>query len=160
MATTMKGKDVIKGSLAECYVSMPDKNGQVLTYNFAHAINLEASMEKNKTTAPVLGKTGKVNITSTWEGSGSMTMHYNTSIMREILEKYKDKGEETYFEILVTNEAPGSSVGTQKVLLKDCSIDGGIIAKFDADADYLDESIDFTFDDFEIQTSFATPETI
>ena len=149
-ATTRKGKDVIKGSLAECWVTI---DGNV--YNFAHAINLEATMEKNKTTAPVLGKTGKVNITSTWEGSGSMTMHYNSSIIRELLYKYKETGEETYFEIQVVNEAPGSSVGRQTVILKDCTVDGGILAKFDADADYLDEDMDFTFDDWELPEKFA-----
>ena len=149
-ATTRKGKDVIKGSLAECWVTI---DGNV--YNFAHAINLEATMEKNKTTAPVLGKTGKVNITSTWEGSGSMTMHYNSSIIRELLYRYKETGEETYFEIQVVNEAPGSSVGRQTVILKDCTVDGGILAKFDADADYLDEDMDFTFDDWELPEKFA-----
>lgn len=150
MATTMNAKDVIKGSLAECWVTIDGNR-----YNFAHAINLEATMEKNKTTAPVLGKTGKVNITSTWEGSGSMTMHYNSSIIRELLYKYKETGEETYFEIQVKNEAPGSSVGSQTVILKDCTIDGGILAKFDADADYLDEDMDFTFDDWEIPQKFS-----
>lgn len=150
MATTMNAKDVIKGSLAECWVTIDGNR-----YNFAHAINLEATMEKNKTTAPVLGKTGKVNITSTWEGSGSMTMHYNSSIIRELLYKYKETGEETYFEIQVKNEAPGSSVGSQTVILKDCTVDGGILAKFDADADYLDEDMDFTFDDWEIPEKFS-----
>ena len=150
MATTMNAKDVIKGSLAECWVTIDGNR-----YNFAHAINLEATMEKNKTTAPVLGKTGKVNSTSTWEGSGSMTMHYNSSIIRELLYKYKETGEETYFEIQVKNEAPGSSVGSQTVILKDCTIDGGILAKFDADADYLDEDMDFTFDDWEIPQKFS-----
>ena len=150
MATTMNAKDVIKGSLAECWVTIDGNR-----YNFAHAINLEATMEKNKTTAPVLGKTGKVNITSTWEGSGSMTMHHNSSIIRELLYKYKETGEETYFEIQVKNEAPGSSVGSQTVILKDCTIDGGILAKFDADADYLDEDMDFTFDDWEIPQKFS-----
>ena len=155
MATTMNAKDVIKGSLAECWVTIDGNR-----YNFAHAINLEATMEKNKTTAPVLGKTGKVNITSTWEGSGSMTMHYNSSVIRELLYKYKDTGEETYFEIQVTNEVPGSSVGKQTVILKDCTVDGGVLAKFDADADYLDEDVDFTFDDWEIPTKFKAPSII
>ena len=148
--STMNAKDVIKGSLAECWVTIDGNR-----YNFAHAINLEATMEKNKSTAPVLGKTGKVNITSTWEGSGSMTMHYNSSSIRELLYRYKETGEETYFEIQVVNEAPGSSVGRQTVILKDCTVDGGILAKFDADADYLDEDMDFTFDDWELPEKFA-----
>ena len=40
-------------------------------------------------------------------------------------------------------------------VLIDCNIDGGILAKFDADAEYLDESMDFTFDDFEMPEAFA-----
>ena len=152
---TMNAKDVIKGSLAECWVTIDGSR-----YNFAHAINLEATMEKTKTTAPVLGKTGKVNITSSWEGSGSMTMHYNSSVIRELLYKYKDTGEETYFEIQVTNEVPGSSVGKQTVILKDCTVDGGVLAKFDADADYLDEDVDFTFDDWEIPNVFKSPSIV
>ena len=55
---------------------------------------------------------------------------------------------------MVTNEDPTSSVGRQTVILKDCNIDGGILAKFDADADYLDETLDFTFEDFEIPEKF------
>lgn len=149
MATTMNTKDVIKGSMAKCWVTIEGNR-----YNFAHAISLEATMEKNKTTVPVLGKTGKNNVSSGWEGTGSMTLHYNSSIMREMLYKYKETGEETYFEIQVDNEAPGSSVGNQTVILKQCTLDGGVLAKFDADADYLDEDVDFTFDDFEIPVKF------
>lgn len=147
----MKASDVIKGSLAQCWVTIDGNR-----YNFAHAISLEATMEKNKTVVPVLGKTGKHNIPSGWEGSGTMTLHYNSSVMREILYTYKETGVETYFEIMVVNEAPGSSVGNQTVILKDCTLDGGVLAKFDADADYLDEDVDFTFDDFEIPQKFTT----
>ena len=146
----MNARDVIKGSLAQCWVTIDGNR-----YNFAHAISLEATVEKNKSTVPVLGKTGKHNVPSGWEGSGSMTMHYNSSIMREILYKYKETGVETYFEIQVVNEAPGSSVGNQTVILKQCTLNGGILAKFDADADYLDEDVEFTFDDFEIPTKFT-----
>jgi len=54
-----------------------------------------------------------------------------------------------YFDIQVTNEDATSSVGRQTVILKDCNLDGGILTKFDADAEYLNENIDFTFEDFE-----------
>lgn len=145
----MNAKDVIKGSMAQCYVTI---NGN--RYNFGHAITLEASMEKNKTAVPVLGKTGKSNVPSGWEGSGSMTLHYNSSIMREMLYEYKETGVDTYFEIQVENEAPGSTVGMQTVILMQCTLNGGILAKFDADADYLDEDVEFTFDDFEIPVKF------
>jgi hypothetical protein len=124
-------------------------------YNFMQAINLEASIEKNKSEIPILGKTGKGNKATGWTGSGSATFHYNTSIFREMLLKFKNTGEDIYFDILVINNDPNSSAKSQAVLLKDCNIDGGILTKFDADAEYLDEDIDFTFEDFEIPEKFT-----
>lgn len=34
-------------------------------------------------------------------------------------------------------------------------MDGGLLAKFDADAEYLDEDMDFTFEDFEMPETFS-----
>ena len=54
----------------------------------------------------------------------------------------------------VTNEDPTSSVGRQTVVFIDCNIDGGILAKFDADGEYLDEDCDGTFEDFKMPETF------
>ena len=146
---TMNAKDAISASLAECFVSIEGRR-----YNFMQAINLEANFEKTKSEVPILGKTGKGNKSTGWAGSGSATFHYNTSIFRKLMYKFKETGEDIYFDIQVTNEDPTSSVGRQTVVLKDCNIDGGILAKFDADGEYLDEDMDFTFEDFEMQEEF------
>ena len=150
MANIMKAKDAVAASLAECYVTIDGNR-----YNFMHAINLEATVEKTKTEVPILGKTGKGNKASGWKGTGSATFHYNTSVFRELLTKYKNRGEDTYFDIMVTNEDKTSAVGRQTVILKDCNMDGGILAKFDADAEYLDEEMEFTFEDWEIPEKFT-----
>lgn len=146
---TMNSKDAISASLAECFISIGDER-----YNFMQAINLEASIEKTKSEVPILGRTGKGNKATGWKGTGSATFHYNTSIFRELLANYKKTGQDVYFDIQVTNEDPGSGVGRQTVILKDCNMDGGVLTKFDADAEYLDEDMDFTFEDFEIKESF------
>ena len=147
---TMLSKDAIAASLAECFVTIENKR-----YNFMQAINLEAKFDKNKTQVPVLGKTGKGNKATGWAGSGSATFHYNTSIFRKLLLKYKDTGEDIYFDMQITNEDPSSAAGKQTVILKDCNIDSGILAKFDADGEYLDEDMDFTFEDFSMPYEFA-----
>ena len=149
MPQTMNAKDSVSASLAECFVTIEGNR-----YNFMQGINLEANIDKSKVDVPILGKTGKGHKSTGWSGSGSATFHYNTSIFRQLLERYKNTGEDIYFDIQVTNEDPTSSVGRQTVILKDCNIDGGILTKFDADADYLDEDMDFTFDDFEIPEKF------
>lgn len=146
----MKAKDSVSAKLAECFVTIGDRR-----YNFMQAINLEASFEKNKTEIPILGKTGQGNKSTGWTGSGSATFHYNTSIFRQMMLDYKETGEDVYFDIQVTNDDPTSSVGRQTVILKDCNIDGGIITKFDADGEYLDEDMDFTFEDFSMPESFT-----
>ena len=148
--TIMNAKDAVSASLAECFVTIGDNR-----YNFMQAINLEANFEKNKTEVPILGKTGKGNKATGWKGTGSATFHYNTSIFRELMKRYKDTGEDVYFDIQVTNEDPTSSVGRQTVILKDRNMDGGLLAKFDADAEYLDEDMDFTFEDFEMPEIFS-----
>jgi hypothetical protein len=145
----MKAKDAISAKLAECFATI-GKN----RYNFMQAINFEAKFEKTKTEVPVLGRTGVGNKSTGWKGTGSATFHYNTSIFREMMKKYKDTGEDVYFEIQVTNDDPTSAAGRQTVVFVDCNIDGGVLAKFDADGEYLDEEMDFTFEDFKMPETF------
>ncbi len=146
---TMHAKDSVHASLAECYITIGDNR-----YNFMQAINFEAKFEKTKTEVPILGKTGKGNKATGWKGTGSATFHYNTSIFRELMVKYKDSGEDLYFDIQVSNEDSTSSAGRQTIVFIDCNIDGGVLAKFDADGEYLEEEMEFTFEDFKINESF------
>ena len=146
---TMRAKDAITASLAKCFVTIGSRR-----YNFMNAINVEAKFEKNKTEIPILGRTGKGNKTTSWKGTGSATFHYNTSIFREAMRHYKDTGEDMYFDMQITNEDPTSKVGRQTIVLLDCNFDGGILAKFDADGEYLDEDMDFTFEDFKMPETF------
>lgn len=150
MAEVMHAKDAIHGAQGEAYVTI---GGQ--RYNFAQLINIEARMEKTKTTVPILGKTGRGNKATGWEGTGTATFHFNTSIFRELLYRYKETGEDIYFDIQIVNEDKGSSAGRQVIILKDCNLDGGIIALLDADAEYLEDEFDFTFEDWEIPEKFT-----
>lgn len=145
----MKAKDAISAKLAECFATIGNNR-----YNFMQAINFEANFEKTKAEVPILGKTGTGNKATGWKGTGSATFHYNTSIFREMMLKYKETGEDIYFEIQVTNEDPTSAAGRQTLVFVDCNIDGGILAKFDADGEYLDEDMDFTFEDFKMPETF------
>ena len=145
----MKAKDAISGKLAECFITIRGNR-----YNFMQMINFEAKFEKTKTEVPVLGKTGTGNKTTGWKGTGSGTAHYNSSIFRQLMLEYKDTGEDVYFEMQVTNDDPTSAAGRQTVVFIDCNTDGGILAKFDADGEYLDEDMDFTFEDFKMPETF------
>jgi len=145
----MKGKDAISGSLAKCFVTIEGKR-----FNFMQAINVKAEMEKNKVEVPILGKTGKGNKAAGWKGTGSAAFHFNTSIFREVLQEYTRTGKDLYFDMQIVNEDPTASVDKQTIMLIDCNLDGGIIAQFDADADYLEDEFDFTFEDWKLVDKF------
>ena len=142
----MKGKDAISGSLAKCFVTIEGKR-----FNFMQAINVKAEMEKNKVEVPILGKGNKA---AGWKGTGSATFHFNTSIFREVLQEYTRTGKDLYFDMQIVNEDPTASVDKQTIMLIDCNLDGGIIAQFDADADYLEDEFDFTFEDWKLVDKF------
>ena len=145
----MKGKDALSAKLAECFITI---NGR--RYNFMQMIDFEANLDKSKVTVPILGRTMQANKATGWTGTFSATMHYNQSVIRGLLVDFKDTGEDTYFEIQVTNEDPTSAAGRQTLVFVDCNIDGGVLAKFDADGEYLDEDIEGTFDDFKMPEKF------
>lgn len=145
----MNAKDTVSASLAECYATIDG-----IRYNLMQAINLEATMEKTKAEIPILGKTGKGNKATGWTGTGSATFHFNTSVFRKAMKAYKDTGMDFYFDIQITNSDPTSSVGRQTIILKDCNLDSILLAKFDADGEYLDEEMDFTFEDWEMPEVF------
>ena len=147
---TMNASDTLSAAMAECYAT---NNGR--RYNFMQAINLEAKFDKTKVKVPILGKTGKGNKATGWSGSGSAKFHFNTSVFRQMMLEYKNTGRDTYFEMQITNEDPTTVVGRQTIVLMGCNIDGGILAKFDADGDYLEEEMNFTFEDFSMPESFA-----
>lgn len=146
---TMRARDALSAKMAECYVTIGQRR-----YNAFNALNLKAEFKKNKMVVPILGKTGQGNKANGWSGTGKMTLHYNTSIYRQMMLDYKDSGEDMYFDIQITNEDPTSAAGRQTITLLDCNIDGGVLAKFDADGDILDEEVEFTYEDFKMPESF------
>lgn len=147
---SMQAQDSVSASLAQCYITIGDQQ-----YDFMQMINFEAKIEKIKSEIPILGKTGKGNKSTGWKGTGTATLHYNQSVLRNLLEDYKDGIGDKYFTVQVTNYDKGSSAGAQTITLKECNINGGILAKFDASGEYLDEEVEFTFEDFSIDKEFA-----
>ena len=151
----MHARDAIHGAQGEAFITIEGNR-----YNFANVINLDARFDKTKTQVPIMGRVSKGNKSTGGEGAGSATFHYNTSIFRELLYRYQETGEDIYFDIQVTNEDKSSGVGRQTTILKDCNIDGGIVALIDADAEYLEDSLDFTFESFELPEKFSILETM
>ena len=71
------------------------------------------------------------------------------------MERYKNTGEDVYFDIQVSNDDPTSAAGICTMVFMGCNVDGGVLASFDVDGDFLEQEIDFTFEDFSNPTKFT-----
>lgn len=153
----MKAGDTISGGEATATIRVKGADGTTTREDMFWAKNLEASIEIQKTEVRTLGRRSTQNKPTGWSGSGSMTIYYVTSLFRKMILQYVKTGIPVYFDINVTNNDPSSTIGKQTTVLKNCCLDSVIIAKLDVEADVLDESVEFTFDDIDMLDEFEKP---
>lgn len=145
-------QDAISGKYAKAYATIDGRVEELF-----YAKTLESTIEKNKVDVPVLGKTNTPQRAAGWSGTGTMTVYYVSSVFRQLMRKYIQTGEDFWFDLMVTNEQPGSSTGKQTAMLIGCNVDSVVAAQFDATSDdMLEEEIPFTFHDYDLQDQFNT----
>ena len=146
----LNAKDVLSGAQGVAFVTVEGNR-----YQLANLKNINARATKTKTQVSILGQTAKGNKATGWEGSGSMTMYFNTPIFRDLMVRYIKTGQDFYFDLQVTNDDPSSAVGRQTMILRNCNLDSVLLVNLDADSDALEEDMDFTFDDVDNPEVFA-----
>lgn len=153
----LKAGDVISGQEAVAKMTIKNSDGTSTIEDMFYAKNLEAKLDVKKNELRTLGKRGVQHKPNGFSGKGNMTIYYITSVFRKMAIQYIKTGIPVYFDILVTNEDPGSTVGPQTTVVKNCSLDSVLLAKLDVDADNLEESVEFTFDDADLLDEFGVP---
>ncbi len=145
----LRAKDTVNGALGTCFAIIDGRRHELMQVK-----NVQAKVKKTRTEIPILGMTGKQHKSGGWEGTGTMTVYYVSSLFREVMLKYMKEGADTYFELMLTNEDPTGGTGKQTVLLKDVNIEEMVIGKLDVDAAAMDEEMRFTFGDVELMEKF------
>lgn len=146
-------RDVISGQEATAQAII---NGEIVDLFMAKSI--EATFTKRKSEVRTLGKRGTQNKTTGWTGTGTLTVYYVSSVFRKMALDYIKNGKDLYFTLVVVNRDPTSTIGSQTMALYNCNLDATTLAKFDTEADTLDESMSFTFDDAEMLQGFTDPQ--
>lgn len=149
----MNAKDAISAPLAKAFMTIEGNR-----YEFIQLIEFKSKLKIKIGEVAILGKTMKGHKPTIATGEWSAKAYFNQSIFRKAMYNYKKTGIFPYFEIQVTNEDPSSAIGRQTVILKDCLIDGGVLAQLDANGDFLEEDLAGTYDDFEIPEKFSVLE--
>ena len=127
-------------------------DGQV--QELAEIMTLTANVELTKADFKALGTSVVQKKITGWSGTGEMTIYYVTTDWNRIILEYTKYKRTINFDIIVTNEDPSSGIGKQRVKLSKCTLDGGDVAKMDTDADYLEGTYNFTFEDWDILDKF------
>lgn len=148
----LKAGDTISGQEGRAFTTI-DGNVEEAFY----IKNFEAKANKEKTDVKTLGKRGTQHKANGWSGDGSMNIYYVTSLFRKLMYEYIKTGKDTYFDVMVVNEDPSSSIGKQTVVVKDVNLNSVVMAKLDTDSNVLDEDVDFTWDDIEVLDTFGKP---
>lgn len=141
----MNGRETITASCADCVIQIGEKR-----VNFMQAIDLTATYKMTTKKVPILGRMTKGVKSVGMELSGKAKFHLNTSMFNKMAYDFLKDGKLHYFDIIVKNEDPNTTVGSQTVILRDCLVEGGTVAKFNADADTLTDEINFSIDRFEL----------
>lgn len=145
--------DVVSGKMATAFIKHDGQNIPCSWFT-----SLEATMKKKKNESPRLGTTSLLSRTMGWKGVGTCKMYYATTFIRKLAQQYVREGKDIYVDLVVTNEDPSTTLGSQAILFKNVNFDDIPLAKFSVDGDEpLSEDLTFTFDDFEILSSFQHP---
>jgi len=148
----LKARDTITGQEGTAFASI---NGVVEEMFYIKKI--EATVEKQKAEVKTLGRRGVQHKAIGWSGSGTMTIYYITSRFRQMMLDYIKTGKDTYFDVMITNADPSSSVGRQTVTLKGVNLNSIMMALLDTDAETLEEEVEFSFEDVDINEKFKQP---
>lgn len=142
--------DTISGQEGRAYANINGINEEMF-----YIKTLEASIEKTKAEIKTLGHRGLQHKATGWSGTGSMTIYYVTTKFRQMMLDYVKTGIDSYFDIVIVNEDPASSIGKQTVTLYNVNLNKVIIGKLDTESEALEEELEFTFEGVDIQDQFA-----
>lgn len=146
---TMLKRHAVSGTEAECFVTIDGSR-----YLYASIYKFKAEIKVSLTAIPILGRRMEAHKAGKMSGSFSGTAHFNSSVLRDVMRRYKETGFMPEMEIQVSNEDETSEVGRQTVILKGVLFEGLVLTQFDEGAEFLEEEIKGTFDDFEIPDKF------
>ncbi|WP_046180389.1 phage tail tube protein [Domibacillus tundrae] len=121
----------------------------------AYTKSYEATIEKNKTEVPVLGRRMMGHKTIGASGSGTLVVYKVTSKFVRLMADYVNKGEDPYFTFQEVLDDKASGRGTERVTISDVNFDSAKVAGLNAEGEVLEEELPFTFEGIELPEELA-----
>lgn len=124
-------------------------------YELFYAKSIEAKITKNKQDVKALGKRSIGKKTTSWSGSGTLTINAVTSIFKQMFVDYANGGIDRYFSLQLTNDDPSTPYGRETKVMTGCNFDEINFANLDSDDALLEQELPFTFEGVEMPETFS-----
>lgn len=148
-------KDALNGKSGSAVMTVDGENHELFQMKkFQSDAEFQESDFKVVGTTLVQKKTTGVTLT------GTMTIYYGSPYFIKLLQDYLKTGKLPYFTLQITNDDPGTTVGKQIVALYNCKLSKVPVAMLDADSDWLEEEVSFSYTGLEVLNYFNDPATL
>lgn len=142
-------RDALNGKEGSAFMTINGRNIEMFGMKkFQSDAEFQEADFKVVGTRLVQKKTTGVSLT------GSMTIYYGTPHFLRLLQEYIKTGRLPYFTLQITNEDPSTSVGTQTVVFYNVKLQKLPVAMLDADADFLEMEVSFSYTSLEVLNYF------
>lgn len=128
-------------------------NGVV--YELFNIKTLEVTVEKSDTEINTLRNNWTQHKGGVLSGKISITAYFGSPVLHTLMDEYAKTGIDTYFDMTIVNNDPGSAADAQTVTYHDCLLNSITPSKFDVDADALEETYEFSFAGMDYISKFA-----
>lgn len=148
-------RDALNGKSGSAVMTVGGENHELFQMKkFQSDAEFQESDFKVVGTTLVQKKTTGVTLT------GTMTIYYGSPYFIKLLQDYLKTGKLPYFTLQITNDDPGTTVGKQIVALYNCKLSKVPVAMLDADSDWLEEEVSFSYTGLEVLNYFNDPATL
>lgn len=148
-------RDALNGKSGNGFLTRNGENHEMFGLKkFQSDADFQESDFKVVGTTLVQKKTTGVSLT------GTMTIYYGTPLFLEMAVEYLKTGKLPYFTIQIENNDPSTSVGNQVVVFYNVKLQKLPIAKLDADAEFLEMEVSFSYTGIEVLNWFHDPEQL
>lgn len=145
-------RDALNGKQGKAFITI---NGEI---NELFSIKkFSADVEYQKADFKVVGTTTVQQKTTGAKKTGTMTIYYGSPLFIKMAQEYEKNGKVIYFDMQIENNDPATSVGKQTVAYYGCSLDKIPLSMLDAESEFLEEEVGFSYTSFEVLDNFNNP---
>lgn len=148
-------RDALNGKSGKAFATINGKN-----YEMFNLKKFQSDAEFQESDFKVVGTTLVQKKTTGVTMTGSCTIYYGTPIFLNMLQTYLKTGRLPYFTFQITNDDPSSSVGKQTVALYNVKLSKVPVAMLDADSEWLEEEVGFSYTNIEVLSAFHDPASL